>query len=77
MGRRTGAIVEIDDRAGGRVRVPNAPWHFEIGLVGTSGTPRFRGEDNREILRDLLGFDDAEIDDLERRAVISSRLPRA
>jgi len=72
-----GAIVEIDDRAGGRVRVPNAPWHFENGLVGTSGTPRFRGEDNREVLRDLLGLDDAEIDDLERRAVISSRLPRA
>ena len=71
-----GAIVEIDDRNGGHVRVPNAPWHFERGVVGTSGSPRFRGEDNRTILRDLLGMDDATIDDLERRAVISSRLPR-
>lgn len=75
--RARGAIVEIDDRSGGRVRVPNAPWHFEHGAVGTSGEPRFRGEDNRTILRDLLGLDDATIDDLERRAVISSRLPRA
>ena len=75
--RSRGAIVEIDDRSGGYVRVPNAPWHFERGDVGTSGAPRFRGEDNRTILRDLLGMDDATIDDLERRAVISSRLPRA
>jgi len=75
--RSRGAIVEIDDRSGGHVRVPNAPWHFERGDVGTSGAPRFRGEDNRTILRDLLGMDDATIDDLERRAVISSRLPRA
>lgn len=74
--RARGAIVEIDDRSGGHVRVPNAPWHFERGAVGTSGEPRFRGEDNRTILRDLLGLDDATIDDLERRAVISSRLPR-
>lgn len=71
-----GAIVDVDDRSGGRIRIPNAPWHFDHASVGTSGSPRFRGEDNRVILRDLLGLTDESIDDLERRAVISSRLPR-
>jgi len=72
-----GAITEIDDRSGGTVRIPNAPWHFERGVVGTSGTPRFRGEDNRSVLRDLLGMTDEAIDELERREVISARLPRS
>lgn len=71
-----GAIVEIDDRGGGTVRVPNAPWHFTNGRVGTSGYPRYRGEDNREVLGDLLGLDDADLDRLEATGVISSRVPR-
>ena len=71
-----GAIVEVDDRSGGTVRVPNAPWHFERGAVGTSGQPRFRGEDNRAVMADLLGLDDATIDALETSGVLSSRLPR-
>ena len=71
-----GAIVDVDDRRGGTIRVPNAPWHFSNGRVGTSGQPRFRGEDNRNVLRELLGFDDTTIDDLESRGVLSSRLPR-
>ncbi|NDE79301.1 MAG: CoA transferase [Actinobacteria bacterium] len=71
-----GAIVEIEDRRGGTIRVPNAPWHFSNGRVGTGGQPRFRGEDNRNVLRELLGFDDTTIDDLESRGVLSSRLPR-
>ncbi len=71
-----GAIVEVDDRSGGTVRVPNAPWHFERGAVGTSGQPRFRGEDNRAVMTELLGLDDATIDALETSGVLSSRLPR-
>ena len=71
-----GAIVDVDDRRGGTIRVPNAPWHFSNGRVGTGGQPRFRGEDNRNVLRELLGFDDTTIDDLESRGVLSSRLPR-
>lgn len=71
-----GAIVDVDDRRGGTIRVPNAPWHFSNGRVGTGGQPRFRGEDNRNVLRELLGFDDTTIDDLESRGVLSSRLLR-
>jgi crotonobetainyl-CoA:carnitine CoA-transferase CaiB-like acyl-CoA transferase len=70
-----GAIVEVDDRGGGKVRIPNAPWHFAHGIVGTAGQPRYRGEDNRAVLRELLGLDDSAIDRLERNGVISSRVP--
>lgn len=71
-----GAIAIIPDRLGGYVRMPNAPWHFRNGRVGTHGEPRYRGEDNRNVLTDLLGLSDAELDDLEARHVLSSRLPR-
>ncbi|MEM1332653.1 MAG: CoA transferase [Actinomycetota bacterium] len=70
------AIVEVDDRSGGTVRVPNAPWTFSDGPdVGTSGVPRYRGEDNRVVLRELAGYDDERIDHLEDSGVLSSRLP--
>jgi CoA:oxalate CoA-transferase len=71
-----GAIVEVDDRAGGTVRVPNSPWKFSDGPdVGVSGYPRYRGEDNRSVLRDTLGYDDDAIDQLESDRVVTSRIP--
>lgn len=71
-----GAIVEVDDRAGGTVRVPNAPWHFsDAPDVGTSGVPRYRGEDNRHVLARLAGYDDDRLDHLEANGVLSSRVP--
>jgi len=71
-----GAITEVPDRVGGFVRVPRPPWHFLDAELGDMGTPRYRGEDNREVLRDFLDMSDTDIDDLERRDVLSSRLPR-
>lgn len=71
-----GATVRVDDRAGGTITVPNSPWHFSDGQdVGVSGTPRFRGEDNRTVLSDLLGLDDEQLDALEADGVLSSRVP--
>jgi crotonobetainyl-CoA:carnitine CoA-transferase CaiB-like acyl-CoA transferase len=72
-----GAVAAIPDRLGGYLRMPNAPWHFRNATVGTHGEPRYRGEDNRTVLKTLLGFSDAEIDDLEARNVLSSRLPKS
>ncbi len=70
------ATVEIDDRGGGRVRVPNVPWHFGAAPeVGLSGTPRYRGEDNREVLTELLGYGPDDLDRLETDGVLSSRVP--
>jgi hypothetical protein len=54
------------------------PWRFSSSPdVCVSGVPKYRGEDNREILAELLGFDDAHLDALEAGGVLSSRLPDA
>jgi crotonobetainyl-CoA:carnitine CoA-transferase CaiB-like acyl-CoA transferase len=71
-----GAIAHVPDRIGGQVRIPNAPWHFRHSQVGTSGEPRYRGEDNRNVLRDILHMNDEEINALEANNVLSSRLPK-
>lgn len=71
-----GAITSVPDRIGGFIRVPNSPWHFRDATVGVHGEPRYRGEDNRSVLREIVGLDEQEIDDLERSGVLSSRLPR-
>ena len=72
------AIVEVDDRAGGSMRIPNAPWRFAVAEDSrVDGPPKYRGEDNRTVLADLLGLDDAAIDALETEGVLSSRVPSA
>lgn len=74
--RERHAVVDVDDRGGGTIRVPNVPWHFSASPdVGVSGSPRYRGEDNRALLAELLGYDDARLDALEVDGVLSSRLP--
>jgi crotonobetainyl-CoA:carnitine CoA-transferase CaiB-like acyl-CoA transferase len=72
-----GAIARVPDRIGGEVRIPNAPWHFTHSHVGTSGEPRYRGEDNRHVLRDILHMNDDEITALEANNILSSRLPKS
>ena len=74
--RERGAIVEVDDRIGGTVRIPNAPWRFSDASTGVRGVPRYRGEDNRSVLQRLLALTDAEIDALEADGTLVSRLPR-
>jgi CoA:oxalate CoA-transferase len=69
------AIVAVPDRSGGTVRIPNSPWRFSDASTGVRGEPRFRGEDNRLVLSELLGLSDAEIDALEASGVLSSRVP--
>ena len=76
--RERGAVVDVSDRAGGTIRVPNAPWRFsDAPDVALRGEPRYRGEDNRAVLSELLGLDDAELDRLESTGVLSSRLPKS
>jgi CoA:oxalate CoA-transferase len=71
-----GVVVEVSDRGGGTLRIPNSPWHFASSDVGVRGEPRYRGEDNRAVLTELLGLDDSELDGLEAAGVLSARLPR-
>ena len=72
-----GAIVEVPDRSGGTLRVPNAPWRFTGADTGVHGEPAFRGEHNREVFRQFLGLDEAELDRLEADGILSHRPPRS
>jgi CoA:oxalate CoA-transferase len=74
--KERGVVVAVDDRGGGTLRLPNTPWRFASGDVGLRGEPRYRGEDNRTVLAELLELGDTELDRLEADAVMSSRLPR-
>jgi crotonobetainyl-CoA:carnitine CoA-transferase CaiB-like acyl-CoA transferase len=67
--------VEVDDRCGRRVRVLNSPYRFSHAEAGVAGPAAFRGEDNRTVLRELLGLDDTRIASLESEGVISARIP--
>lgn len=70
-----GAIAEVSDRGDGVHRVPNPPWHFSDASVGVRGEPRYRGEDNRQVLAEVAGYDDERIDRLSADGVLSDRLP--
>jgi CoA:oxalate CoA-transferase len=72
--KERGAVVEVDDRGGGTLKLPNSPWRFSKANTGVRGVPAYRGEHNQEILRDWLQMDDASIATLEAEGVLSSRV---
>jgi CoA:oxalate CoA-transferase len=74
--RARGMTRERPDRSGGTVPVLDSPYRFSEATTGVRGEPAFRGEDNRDVLSALLGLDDAELDQLERDGVLSSRIRR-
>ena len=43
--------------------------------VRAGGVPKYRGEDNRAVLSELLGLDAAALDQLESQGVLTSRVP--
>ncbi len=70
------ATVGISDRGDGEIEVPNVPWRFsDAPDVRVDGIAKYRGEDNRAVLSELLGYDAAAIDELEADGVLSSRMP--
>jgi len=70
------AIISINDRSGGTFRIPNAPWQFSGADVSTQGVPKFRGEDNAEVLQRLLGVSAEEVAALTESGALSIRLPK-
>ena len=62
--------------AAGRCAYPTRRGTSRAATSGVRGEPRYRGEDNRAVLTELLGLDDAELDRLEADGVLSARLPR-
>ena len=70
------AFVEVDDRGDGKVKLPNSPWIFSGSDTSTRGITKYRGEDNAEVLRELLGLSAEQIKDLNDREVISQRVTK-
>jgi crotonobetainyl-CoA:carnitine CoA-transferase CaiB-like acyl-CoA transferase len=53
--------------------LPRSPFRFSQASAGTSGRPAWQGEHNREVLREVLGLSDDQVDALERDGVLVSR----
>ncbi|MCY4040909.1 MAG: CoA transferase [Gammaproteobacteria bacterium] len=70
-----GAFVEVSDRGDGCFKVPNTPWRFSAGQSGGGGVASYRGEDNRDVLRDWLAMSDVEISSMESEGILSYRGP--
>ena len=71
------AVISVDDRSGSTFRVPNAPWVFSAADTSTRGIPKFRGEDNEDVLTTFADLTADEVRALTEQGVLSIRLPRA
>jgi crotonobetainyl-CoA:carnitine CoA-transferase CaiB-like acyl-CoA transferase len=63
------AIVEVDNRGGGTLRMPGNPWIFSQSELPSPGAPAYQGEHNEEILKGLQ-VPEAKIRDLEKRNIL-------
>jgi CoA:oxalate CoA-transferase len=70
--REWNAVVEVDDRAGGTVRMPGNPWIFSQSRLPAPGAPAFQGEHNVEILKELQ-IPEEQIGSMRQRNIILSR----
>jgi CoA:oxalate CoA-transferase len=70
--REWNAVVDVDDRAGGTVRMPGNPWIFSQSQLPAPGAPAFQGEHNIEILKELQ-IPEEEIGFMQQRNIILSR----
>ena len=66
------AVVEVDDRAGGTVRMPGNPWIFSQSELPRPGAPAYQGEHNEDILKELQ-VPEQKIKDLQTRNILLSR----
>ena len=64
--------VEVDDRAGGKRRVVESPYHFSNARSTVRGGPPFRGEHNEAVLDDWLAMPSEEVDHLVSDSVLLS-----
>ncbi len=67
-----GAIVEIDDRAGGTRPIVQSPYRFSAAQSGVRGVAPHRGEHNYSVLEEWLGTSAADVTKLLDTGVLSA-----
>ena len=60
----------MDDRAGGKRRVVEAPYEFSDASTGVRGPAPYRGEHNADVLRDWLVLPPEEIEGFEQSGTL-------
>ena len=63
-------FAEVDDRAGGKRRVVEAPYEFSDASTGVRGPAPYRGEHNADVLRDWLALPSEEIEGFEQSGTL-------
>ena len=66
------AVVEVDDRVGGTVRMPGNPWIFGKSELPPPGAPAYQGEHNEDILK-ALDVPESKIREMRERNILLSR----
>ncbi len=69
--RHRGAIVDVDDRAGGVRPTGQSPYRFAQAKSGVRGPAPHRGEHNAGVLNEWLGMSPATVAELEAAGVLS------
>ncbi len=67
------ALVDVGDGQNGPLRLPRSPFRFSAASAGTTGRPAWQGQHNRQVLREVLGLSENDIDRLERDGVLLER----
>jgi crotonobetainyl-CoA:carnitine CoA-transferase CaiB-like acyl-CoA transferase len=75
LARERDLLVEVDDRRGGTRPLVRPPARFSSSANAVRARAPRRGEHNREVLQDLLGYADSEVLELERTGVVSTAPP--
>ena len=65
-----GAIVQMDDRAGGKRPLTQSPYRFSDASSGVRGPAPYRGEHNEEVLRQWLGHEDSQVSALAAAGIL-------
>ncbi|MGO9876944.1 MAG: CaiB/BaiF CoA transferase family protein [Acidimicrobiia bacterium] len=66
-------LVDVGDGQSGPLRLPRSPFRFSAASAGTTGRPAWQGQHNREVMREVLGLSESDIDRLDRDGVLIER----
>jgi crotonobetainyl-CoA:carnitine CoA-transferase CaiB-like acyl-CoA transferase len=75
LSRERDLLVEIDDRRGGKRPLVKPPARFSSSENSIRSAAPRRGQHNREVLTDVLGYDATQIDQLEADEVLLASDP--